>query len=155
MGKKHSVDTDLVKNLAELLENSGLSELEVETDDLRVRVVRNAAPAAMQAVAVSAPPVTAAPAIRQAPVPTRVEEPASTAGAVNSPMVGSAYLAPEPGAKPFIEVGSKVMEGQTCLIIEAMKTMNPIPAPRAGTVTSILVDDGDPVEFGQPLFVLE
>jgi len=136
----------MIKELAELLEETGLSELEVEQDGLRIKVARNFT-AAIQSM-----PAPAAPAATSKPSP---EEADSAVNAVKSPMVGTVYRSPEPGAKPFIEVGSKVAEGQTCLIVEAMKTMNPIPAPRSGTVTAILVEDSSPVEFGEPLFILE
>ena len=135
----------MIKELAELLEETGLSELEIEHDGLRIKVARNFS-AAMPPVAIPAQPAASAATAKEADL---------SVNAVNSPMVGTVYRSPEPGAKPFIEVGSKVAEGQTCLIVEAMKTMNPIPAPRSGTITAILVDDNSPVEFGEPLFVLE
>ncbi len=138
----------MIKELAELLEDTGLSELEIEQDGLRIRIARH------MAIAVQSQPAQgAAPALPK--IPGKAEETDSAANAVKSPMVGTVYRSPEPGAKPFIEVGSKVAEGQTCLIIEAMKTMNPIPAPHSGTVSAILVSDSSPVEFGEPLFILE
>ncbi len=149
MTKKKAMDKEMIKELAELLEETGLSELEIEQDGMRIKVVRNFS-AAMPSVAISAP----ATASLEAPA-AKPAETAPSANAVNSPMVGTVYRSPEPGAKPFIEVGSKVAEGQTCLIVEAMKTMNPIPAPRSGTVAAILVDDNSPVEFGEPLFIIE
>lgn len=154
---KESVDRDLIRDLADLLKNTDLTEIEVETDEVKIRVARQvsaaqvtvAAPAPM-AAAPSAAPVAPAAAIAAAPA-----EAAVSANAVPSPMVGTAYLAPEPGAAQFATVGSTVKEGQTILIIEAMKTMNQIPAPRSGTVTQILIEDGQPVEFGEPLLVIE
>jgi acetyl-CoA carboxylase biotin carboxyl carrier protein len=142
----------MIRELALLLDETSLTEIEIERAGLRIRVARNisiaaAMPASMVPVAVpAAPAVTAA---------TAVADIAQHAGMVPSPMVGTAYWASEPGAKPFIEVGSKVSIGQTLLIIEAMKTMNQIPSPRAGTVTQILVEDGQPVEFGEPLVIIE
>ena len=152
--KKSIVDQDLIRELAALLDETGLTEIEVERDDTRIRIARNA-----PAVAVSAP----APAPVPAPVSTPTDKAASApstdptnhAGAVVSPMVGTAFLAPEPGGRPYVEVGDTVSQGQTLLIIEAMKTMNQIPAPHAGTVARIIVDDGHPVEFGEPLMIIE
>jgi acetyl-CoA carboxylase biotin carboxyl carrier protein len=150
--KKPIVDKDLIRELAELLKETDLTEIEVERDDIRIRVGR--AGAAIPSFQMAAPAVV--PPAGSAPAPAA--EPAKAAAnksAVNSPMVGTAYRAAEPGGKPFVEVGDKVREGQTLLIIEAMKTMNQIPAPRAGTVTQILVEDGQPVEFGEPLMIVE
>ncbi len=146
---KSIVDQDLIRQLAELLNETGLTEIEVEQNNTRVRIARNitiAAAAPSPAVAPAAPP----PAAEERPV-----EPANRPGMVASPMVGTAYLAPEPGARPFVDVGDRVSEGQTVMIIEAMKTMNQIPAPRAGTVKEILVDDAQPVEYGEPLLIIE
>jgi acetyl-CoA carboxylase biotin carboxyl carrier protein len=135
----------VVRALAALINETGLAEIEVEQGGLRVRVVRQHA-AAASAVAVAGP----------APLSTAaVVDPAQHPGVVTSPMVGTAYRAAEPGAKPFIEVGSAVEAGATLLIIEAMKTMNQIPAPRAGTVVQILFEDAQPVEFGEPLLIIE
>ena len=145
MPKKKTIDSELIKELAKLIEETGLSELEIEQDGWRIKAVKH------HGVAIAAAPV-AAPAAAAAPAGTDTD---IAKNAVTSPMVGTVYLAPEPGAKVFIEVGSKVSEGQTCLIVEAMKTMNPIPAPRSGTITAIMVEDGGPIEFGEPLFVLE
>jgi acetyl-CoA carboxylase biotin carboxyl carrier protein len=145
------IDHDLIRELTNLLEETGLTEIEIEQDGQRVRVARNAAVAAMPVASVRA---TAA----QQVVTESVAAPLDLAkhpGVVTSPMVGTAYSAPEPGAKPFIEVGSKVKAGDTLLIIEAMKTMNQIPAPRGGTVIQILFEDGQPVEFGEPLVIIE
>lgn len=152
--KFSSEDSALVRELALLLDETSLTEIEIERAGLRLRVARNISVAATMPV----------PVAHAAPVPVAVAAaaPATTAadmskhpGAVTSPMVGTAYWAPEPGAKPFVEVGSKVLVGQTLLIIEAMKTMNQIPSTRAGTVTQILVEDGQPVEFGEPLVIIE
>lgn len=151
--KKTGVDQQLIRDLAGILNDTNLTEIEVELGDLKVRVSRQA-----QAVhAVAAPLAVAAPvaaAASQAVAPAAASADLSK-NAVPSPMVGTAYLAPSPDAKAFIEVGQKVKEGQTLLIIEAMKTMNQIPSPRAGTVTAILIEDAQPVEYGMPLVVLE
>jgi acetyl-CoA carboxylase biotin carboxyl carrier protein len=149
-------DRALIRELALLLDETSLTEIEIERAGLRVRVARNIS------VAASVPPAYL-PAAAAAPAPVAAAAPAAAAvtdlamhpGAVPSPMVGTAYWAPEPGAKPFVEVGTRVTAGQTLLIIEAMKTMNQIPSPRAGTVTQILVEDGQPVEFGEPLMIIE
>jgi acetyl-CoA carboxylase biotin carboxyl carrier protein len=139
------VDRDLIRELTKLLEETGLTEIEIEQDGQRVRVARNAAaPAAPRAVAALVPQPVAAPL-----------DPSKHPGVVISPMVGTAYAAPEPGAKPFIEIGAQVKAGDTLLVVEAMKTMNQIPAPRAGTVIQILFEDGQPVEFGEPLVIIE
>ena len=152
------VDVDLVRQLAELLDATALTEIEVEHGDRRIRVARKAAPAAAAApVYHAAPPAaTAAPALSPAPASeVGASVPASAVDAVKSPMVGTVYLAPEPGAKAFAAVGQKVAAGDTLLIVEAMKVMNPIVAPAAGTVTAVLVESGQPVEFDQPLIVVE
>lgn len=163
---KHSHDADVafIQALAELLRENELTELEVmreygEADSLNVRVSRQnevvAAPVVAQAPLAAAPalaPAAAAPAAAETPAN---DDPAQHPGAVTSPMVGTAYLAPEPGAANFVSVGDTVSEGQTLMIVEAMKTMNQIPAPRAGTVKRILVEDGSPVEFGAPLMIVE
>lgn len=150
--KKTGVDQQLVRDLAGILNDTNLTEIEVELGDLKVRVSRQTATvhavAAPQSYAPPAP--AAAPGIAPA---AAVAEPSKNA--VPSPMVGTAYLSPSPDAKPFVEVGQSVKEGQTLLIIEAMKTMNQIPSPRAGTVKAILVEDAQPVEFGMPLVVIE
>ena len=144
-----SDDSALIRELALLLDETSLTEIEIERAGLRVRVARNiTVSAAMSAGFQPAPAAAAA-------VPAAGADLAKHPGVVPSPMVGTAYWSPEPGAKPFIEVGSKVSAGQTLLIIEAMKTMNQIPSPRAGTVTQILVEDGQPVEFGEPLVIIE
>jgi acetyl-CoA carboxylase biotin carboxyl carrier protein len=143
-------DSALIRELALLLDETSLTEIEIERAGLRLRVARNISIAASMPAnyqpAPSAPPAAA---------PVDIADIAAHPGVVPSPMVGTAYWASEPGAKPFIEVGSKVSVGQTLLIIEAMKTMNQIPSTRAGTVTQILVEDGQPVEFGEPLVIIE
>jgi acetyl-CoA carboxylase biotin carboxyl carrier protein len=142
------VDRDLVLELTKLLDETGLTEIEIEQDGQRVRVARNAA----AAPAAARPAAPAAPALQPIAAPP---DPAKHPGVVVSPMVGTAYAAPEPGAKPFIEIGAHVKAGDTLLVVEAMKTMNQIPAPRAGTVIQILFEDGQPVEFGEPLVIIE
>ena len=145
-----SSDSALIRELALLLDETSLTEIEIERAGLRVRVARNVS------IAASVPTqVQAAAAALPSSAPVAAPDLAKHPGAVPSPMVGTAYWASEPGAKPFIEVGAKVSVGQTLLIIEAMKTMNQIPSPRAGTVTQILVEDGQPVEFGEPLVIIE
>jgi acetyl-CoA carboxylase biotin carboxyl carrier protein len=149
--KKQIVDQDLIRELAGLLTETGLTEIEIERDDMRIRVARNVAPAAIH---VPAAPIAAMPVTEKAVV-AAAEEAAGHPGTVLSPMVGTAYRAPEPGGKPYVDIGDKVREGQTLLIVEAMKTMNQIPAPRAGTITRIMVEDGQPVEYGEPLMTIE
>lgn len=150
--KASSVDEDLIRDLAHLLTETGLTEIEIEQKDLRVRVARGAGPGTpAPAAAPSAVPPPAPAAAPSSEGDALVDHP----GTVISPMVGTAYRAPEPGAAPFVEVGATVREGQTVMIVEAMKTMNHIPSPRSGTVISILVEDGQPVEFGEPLVVIE
>ena len=145
-------DGALIRELALLLDETSLTEIEIERAGLRVRVARNVSIAASVPAAAS---VAAAAPLPATAVASPAADMAKHPGAVPSPMVGTAYWASEPGAKPFIEVGSKVSVGQTLLIIEAMKTMNQIPSPKAGTVTQILVEDGQPVEFGEPLVIIE
>jgi acetyl-CoA carboxylase biotin carboxyl carrier protein len=149
--KFKSSDSALIRELALLLDETSLTEIEIERAGLRVRVARNISIAA--SMPANFQPAASMPAAAAAPVDAA--DVAKHPGVVPSPMVGTAYWASEPGAKPFIEVGSKVSVGQTLLIIEAMKTMNQIPSPRAGTVTQILVEDGQPVEFGEPLVIIE
>jgi acetyl-CoA carboxylase biotin carboxyl carrier protein len=160
---KHSPDADVafISALAELLNKNDLTELSVkreygEDDSLEVRVVKqaNIVTTTMAAPTYAAPQMQAAPAAAAQAVAVS-DDPAQHPGAVTSPMVGTCYLAAEPGSTPFITIGATVAEGQTVLIIEAMKTMNHIPAPRAGTVKRILVEDGSPVEFGAPLLIIE
>ena len=146
-------DPDAIRALAALLHETGLTEIELAERDSRIRVVR-AAPVAAAAVPVSAPIPLAAPPSAIAVAAAQAADDAQHPGAVLSPMVGVAYLAPEPGAPVFVSVGQSVVAGQTLLLIEAMKTMNPITAPRAGVVLELLVADAQPVEFGEPLAVI-
>ncbi len=152
--KKTGIDQQLIRDLASILDDTNLSEIEVEQGDLRIRVSRQInVQAYAPATQFAAPPV-AAPA--SAPAASAAAASVDTSkNAVPSPMVGTAYAAPSPDSKPFIEVGQQVREGQTLLIIEAMKTMNQIPSPRSGTVTAILFKDAQPVEYGEPLVVIE
>ncbi len=147
---KLTVDQDLIRQLAKLLEETGLSEIEIEQDDNRIRVGRG-----VRSVAAAIPAAAAAPSAPSAAAPAAPSDPAKHPGAVTSPMVGTAYLAPSPGSRPFVEVGSHVKAGETLLIVEAMKTMNQIPASRSGKVVQILVEDGQPVEFGEALMIIE
>lgn len=149
------VDVNLVRQLAELLDATHLTEIEVEEGDRKIRVARKAAPQAAP-VHYAPAPLAAAPAApaAAAPVEAGAMAPAVSANAVKSPMVGTAYLAAEPGAKPFISVGQSVSAGDTLLIVEAMKVMNPITAPTGGKITAILVENAQPVEFDQPLVVI-
>jgi acetyl-CoA carboxylase biotin carboxyl carrier protein len=151
--KKPAVDQQLIRDLALILDETNLTEIEVEQDDMRVRVSRQSSGAVHYAP--PAPAMAPAPSSAPAAAPAEPAPADKARNAVPSPMVGTAYLAPAPGAKPFIEVGQSVKEGQTLLIIEAMKTMNQIPSPRSGTVTAILCEDAQPVEFGEPLVVIE
>jgi acetyl-CoA carboxylase biotin carboxyl carrier protein len=151
MQKTPAIDHDAIRDLAKLLDETGLSEIEVQRDGVLIRVARNlhgsgarpqSAAGGVAAEAIAAPAVS--------PI-----EPAEHPGLVASPMVGTAYLGSAPGARPFVEVGGQVKAGETLIIIEAMKTMNQIPAPRSGTVTQILIEDGQPVEYGEPLMIIE
>ena len=146
---KTSIDSDAIRQLATLLGETGLNEIEYETESLRIRVAKGAAVAH----------VAAAPAAAAAPVavaaPAAPADAAKHPGAVKAPMVGVVYMSPEPGAAAFITVGASVTEGQTLLLIEAMKTFNPVKAPRSGKIAAILVDDSQPVEYGEPLVVIE
>lgn len=146
MSKSPTIDHEVIRELARLLEETGLTEIAIEQDGVAVRVARytgsNAARARATESGISAPGVAAT-------------APAQHPGVVTSPMVGTAYRAPEPGARPFVDVGSEVKAGDTLLIIEAMKTMNQIPAPRSGKVIQILIEDTHPVEYGQPLMIIE
>lgn len=152
---KTPIDSDVVRSLAELLNETGLTEIEYDTGALRIRVARTAqAPAPVHMSYAPPPMMPAAPAIAPAAA-AAVDDPASHPGVVTSPMVGVAYMSPEPGAAAFIRVGDTVSDGQTVLLIEAMKTFNPIRAPRAGKVVRILVSDGQPVEYGEPLIIVE
>jgi acetyl-CoA carboxylase biotin carboxyl carrier protein len=149
---KPMVDPDAIRTLAQLLDETGLTEIEFERDGMRVRVARQGF-----AVAASgpAPRMSAAAESAGAGAENGLQDPAKHPGVVTSPMVGTAYRGPEPGARPYVEIGTEVRAGQTLLIVEAMKTMNQIPAPRAGRIVQILVEDAQPVEFGEPLMVIE
>ncbi|NEJ71099.1 acetyl-CoA carboxylase biotin carboxyl carrier protein [Rhizobium phaseoli] len=151
--KKSGIDQALIRDLANILNETDLTEIEVEQDDLRIRVSRAGTPQYVQTpIAAPAYAAAAAPAAANAPAAAPTRNPANV---VSAPMVGTVYMAPAPGARAFIEVGATVKEGQTLIIIEAMKTMNQIPSPKSGKVTEILVDDGHPVEYGQALVVIE
>jgi len=155
--EKPSGEQQLIRELAKLLNDTGLSEIEIEKSGLKVRVARTvtvaaSVPAASQFVPAPAAGAASGPG---APAAASPSDPAKHPGAVKSPMVGTAYRSPDPKAPPFVEVGARVSQGDTLLIIEAMKTMNQIPAPRAGTVTAVLVENGQPVEFGEPLVIIE
>jgi acetyl-CoA carboxylase biotin carboxyl carrier protein len=150
--EKTSPEHELIRDLAGLLNETGLTEIEIEKAGLKVRVARQVTmSAAVPAMSALAGPGGGAPAA----VAPLIADPARHPGCVKSPMVGSAYLSPEPGAPPFAEIGSRVTAGQTLLIIEAMKTMNHIPATKAGVVTQVLIENGQPVEFGEPLVIIE
>lgn len=162
MTKASQVDQDLIRTIAELLNEQDLAEIEIEREDFRIRVTRSYASKETVQVAAPQPAASPAPATPATPEPAgapvsaaAADDLAANPGTLTSPMVGTAYHAPEPGAKPFVEVGSTVSEGQTVIIIEAMKTMNQIPAHKSGTITRILVEDAQPVEFGEPLVVIE
>jgi acetyl-CoA carboxylase biotin carboxyl carrier protein len=154
MPKTPAIDHDVIRDLAKLLDETGLTEIEFERDGVSVRVARHLSATSLSATS---------PRLRSAEVPGSVPAAAAPAeidptqhpGAVISPMVGTVYLGPAPGARPFVDVGSQVKTGEPLLIIEAMKTMNQIPAPRSGTVIQVLVGDGQPVEYGQPLMIIE
>jgi acetyl-CoA carboxylase biotin carboxyl carrier protein len=149
---KGGVEKEFIRELATLLEETGLSEIEIERDGLRVRIARQARVEAV-GIAMAGPPERAQ--VLEGPKKTPASDPSKHPGVVPSPMVGTVYLAPEPGAAPFITVGARVTQGQTLLIIEAMKTMNHIPAPKSGVVSAVLVGNGQPVEFGEPLAIVE
>jgi acetyl-CoA carboxylase biotin carboxyl carrier protein len=150
MPKLPAINQDVIRQLAKLLDETGLTEIAIEQNGVSLRVARNATAAAPRTR--PAEPAVPAPTATPAAAPI---DPAQHPGLVASPMVGTAYLGPAPGARPFVEVGSQVKAGDTLLIIEAMKTMNQIPAPRAGTVIQIVVEDGQPVEYGEPLMIIE
>ncbi len=155
MSSKNTViDKETIRDLADILNDTDLTDIEIEHGDLRIRVSRNVTVQAAATVYPAAAPVAAA-APAAAPAAAETTKAELAKNAVPSPMVGTAYLAPAPGARNFIEVGTQVKEGQTLLIIEAMKTMNQIPAPRAGTVKAILIEDAQPVEYNEPLVVIE
>lgn len=155
MATKSPIDPELVRELAKLLNETDLSEIEVEKGDLRVRVARTLAATVHVPMAAPAPAPVAAPAIVAAAAPLDPKGAVAHPGAVTSPMVGTAYRRPSPEAKPFVEIGQEVKAGERVLLVEAMKTFNDIVAPRAGKVTAILVEDGQPVEYGEPLLVIE
>src|SRR5579862_6385749 len=148
MPKSPAIDHDTIRDLAKLLDETGLTEIEFKRDGVSIRVARN----------LGAPPTRSRAAdvtIAAVPVAVAAADPAQHPGAIISPMVGTAYRGPAPGARPFVDVGSQVKAGDPLLIIEAMKTMNQIPSPRSGTVVQVLVEDGQPVEYGQPLMIVE
>jgi acetyl-CoA carboxylase biotin carboxyl carrier protein len=149
MPKPPVIDHDVIRELAKLLDETGLTEIQYERDGISVRVARHAAPPASRQRAAEAMPAAIPAAVAPA------ADPAQHPGVITSPMVGTAYRGAAPGARPFVEIGSQVKAGETLLIIEAMKTMNQIPAPRSGTVIQILFEDGQPVEYGQPLMIIE
>ncbi|MBP0439662.1 acetyl-CoA carboxylase biotin carboxyl carrier protein [Tianweitania sediminis] len=151
--EQNGIDQQLIRDLAGILNDTNLTEIEVEYGSLKLRVARQQPAVQAYAPAPMAPPPPAAAAAASAPAATPAGD--ALKNAVTSPMVGTAYLSPSPGARPFVEVGQTVREGQTLLIIEAMKTMNQIPAPRSGTVVAVLCEDSQPVEFGEPLVVIE
>ena len=153
-GHEMRVDSALLRELAELLSANDLTEIEVEDGDRKIKVRREAAPVTY-AHAPTHAPLVHTPAPLPAALAASVEAPAAVVDAIKSPMVGTCYLSPEPGAKPFASVGDKISEGDTLLIIEAMKVMNPILSTKSGTVRQVLVSDGQPVEYDQPLFVVE
>ncbi|MCP4560207.1 MAG: acetyl-CoA carboxylase biotin carboxyl carrier protein [Bosea sp.] len=156
MATKSPIDPELVREMAQLINETDLTEIEVQKGDLRIRVARTITATVMAPVA-AAPAFAAAPAAVAAPAAAPADAKAAAAhpGTVNSPMVGTAYRRPSPEAKPFIEVGQEVKAGERVLLVEAMKTFNDIVAPRAGKVVAILVEDGQPVEYGEPLLVIE
>ena len=151
---KHGIDQDLIRQLALLLKETDLSEIEIEQDDFRIRVARGGASSRsvhVEPAPTQTPSLPAAPAAPSAASADPLRHP----GCIPSPMVGTVFRSPEPGARPFVEVGDTVRAGQTILIIEAMKHMNEVTAPKAGTITAILVEDNQPVEFGEPLMIVE
>jgi acetyl-CoA carboxylase biotin carboxyl carrier protein len=145
---KSSIDSDAIRELADLLNETGLTEIEIEQNGMRMRVARGGT------LAMAAPAVAHAPAAHAAPAPEAPKPSGPAAGSVPSPMVGTVYISPEPGKPPFVTVGSTVKEGDTLMIVEAMKTMNPILAPRGGKISEICIENGQPVEFGQALLVI-
>jgi acetyl-CoA carboxylase biotin carboxyl carrier protein len=154
-GRRLAIDEDAIRELTALLDELNLTEIEVEQNGQRVRVARHAVATAAVVARPAAPGEAATVAIAGPSVVAGMVDAAAHPGLVPSPMVGTAFRAPEPGAKPFVDVGSTVAVGDTLLIVEAMKTLNQIPAPRAGTVTQILFEDGQPVEYGEPLMIVE
>ncbi len=152
--KKAIVDQELIRELAELLTETGLTEIEIDREGTRIRVARTVTVSAAPQVVMNAAPGSAASSAAASAAAAAVTD-ANHPGAVHSPMVGTAFRAPEPGGRPYVDVGDQVRQGDTVLIIEAMKTMNQIPAHKSGKVVKILVDDGQPVEFGEPLLIIE
>lgn len=151
---KSGIDPEIIRELANLLTETDLTEIEVQQADLRIRVARQIN--ATATVPVSAPAVSvAAPVVAAAAAPVPAADPANHPGVLKSPMVGTAYLGSGPGAKPFVEIGSKVSQGDRVMIVEAMKTFNDIAAPKSGTVTAMFIEDKQPVEYGQPLMIIE
>jgi acetyl-CoA carboxylase biotin carboxyl carrier protein len=148
---KSSPEQDMIRDLAGLLNETGLTEIEIERAGLKIRVARTVTVAAATIQGATPPPGGTA----SAATPPSAFDPAQHPGCVKSPMVGTAYRAPEPGAANFVEIGTRVSQGQTLMIIEAMKTMNHIPAPKSGTVTQVLIEDRQPVEFGEPMVIIE
>ena len=146
----HGLESGWIRELAGILDETGLTEIEIEKDNVRLRVARGGVVTSVAAPAAAVAPSATSAATSAAPAPAD-----NHAGAVLSPMVGTAYLSPSPGAEPFAREGTTVREGQTVLIVEAMRTMNPITAPRSGTVTKIIVTDSQPVEFNEPLLIIE
>ena len=154
MPKTPAIDHDVIRDLAKLLDETGLTEIEFERDGVSVRVARHLSAPSLSATSPRLRSAEAPGSVPAAAIPAAID-PTQHPGAVISPMVGTVYLGPAPGARPFVEVGSQVKTGEPLLIIEAMKTMNQIPAPRTGTVIQVLVEDGQPVEYGQPLMIIE
>ena len=155
-GRKPGIDKDLIRDLAALLKETDLSEIEIEQENFRIRISRQIAAGPTHVTYAEAPKPTEAPSAPAPALPAKsLADPARHPGCVPSPMVGTAYRAPDPKAKPFVEVGDQVKAGQAILIVEAMKHMNEVAAPRAGKVVEILVEDGQPVEYGQPLMIIE
>jgi acetyl-CoA carboxylase biotin carboxyl carrier protein len=152
MPKTPAIDHDVIRELAKLLDETGLTEIQFERDGVSVRVARHGGGSGARMRPTDASPLAASPVAIPA---AAVADPSQHPGVVASPMVGTAYRGASPGARPFVEVGTQVRTGEPLLIIEAMKTMNQIPAPRSGTVTQILVEDGQPVEYGAPLMIIE
>jgi acetyl-CoA carboxylase biotin carboxyl carrier protein len=154
MPKTPTIDHGVIRDLAKLLDETGLSEIEIQRDGASIRVARNSNAAGSRARSAEGSVSAAATVVATAPGALPAQ-PAQRPGLVASPMVGTAYRGPAPGARPFVDVGSQVKTGETLIIIEAMKTMNQIPAPRSGTVIQILIEDGQPVEYGEPLMIIE
>ena len=152
---KFEMDTEFIRKLAQLLEETNLGEIEMADGDRKIRVSRPAIGAAPAPVSAQLPAAVAVPAAAAPAATATAADAANNPGAVKSPMVGTAYLLPEPGKPPFVHIGDKVAAGQTLLIIEAMKTFNPIKAPKAGVLKQILIDNAQPVEFGEPLMIVE